>query len=125
MRTAAPIRNLAKASALAALLCGAAPAAMAQAITTAAPQPSGISQEAALSLSARLDALEKRNEELEAQVADLKAQSAAGVQQVRDTVAAQPTVSLANGRPTFATADGNFKFAMRSVVQFDAASYSE
>jgi phosphate-selective porin OprO/OprP len=102
-----------------------APAAMAQAVVTAAPQPSGISQEQALSLAARLDALEKRNEELEAQVADLKAQASAGVQQVRETVAAQPVVSLAGGRPTITTPDGNFRFALRSVVQFDAAHYSE
>ncbi len=125
MRAAARFSTVAKASALAALMCGAATGAMAQTIATAQAQPSGISQEQALSLSARLDALEKRNEELEAQVADLKAQAAAGVQQVRETVAAQPTVSLANGRPTFTSADGNFKFALRSVVQFDAASYSE
>jgi phosphate-selective porin OprO/OprP len=110
---------------LAALLCGAAPAALAQTVTTAAPQASGVSQEQALSLAARLDALEKRNEELEAQVQDLKAQSVAQVQQVRDTQAAQPTVTVANGRPTVTSPDGNFKFAMRTVVQFDAASYSE
>jgi phosphate-selective porin OprO/OprP len=30
-------------------------------------------------------------------------------------------VSLANGRPTITSADGNFKFALRSVAQLDAA----
>jgi phosphate-selective porin OprO/OprP len=125
MRAAARFQGPIRTAILAGLICGAAPAALAQAIPTASAQPSGISQEQALSLSARLDALEKRNEELEAQIADLKAQAAAGVQQVRQTVAAQPTVSLANGRPTFATPDGNFKVALRSVVQFDAASYSQ
>jgi phosphate-selective porin OprO/OprP len=47
------------------------------------------------------------------------------VQQVREAVAAQPAVSLANGRPTITTPDGTFKFALRTVVQFDAAHYSE
>jgi len=108
---------------LAALFSGVAQAALAQAITTAAPAPSGISQEQALSLAARLDALEKRNEELEAQVADLKAQVSTGQAVVREEIHSQPTVSLANGRPTFASADGSFKVALRSVVQFDAAHY--
>ena len=125
MRSAARLRALANVSALAALMGLAAPAAMAQTIATAAAQPSGVSQEQALSLSARLDALERRNEALEAQVADLKAQAAAGVQQVRETAAAQPVVTIANARPTIASPDGAFRFAVRSVVQFDAASYSE
>ena len=125
MLSPAPFRRTVRAAILAGLLCGAAPAALAQAIPTASTAPSGISQEQALALSARLDALEKRNEELEAQIQDLKGQSSAQVQQVRDTQAAQPTVAIANGRPTFTTPDGAFKFALRSVVQFDAASYSE
>ena len=76
MTAPAPFRTTVRAIAFAGLLCGPAPAALAQAIPTAKPAASGISQEQALSLSARLDALEKRNEELEAQVADLKAQTA-------------------------------------------------
>jgi phosphate-selective porin OprO/OprP len=114
-----------RALAVAGLLCSVAPAALAQVVTTAPPPGSGISQEQALALSARLDALEKHNGELEAQIADLKAQTSGGAQMIRDTQAAQPTVAVANGRPTFTTADGQFKFAVRSVVQFDAASYSE
>ncbi|MFC3070561.1 porin [Phenylobacterium soli] len=118
-----PARRVLPAAILASLFCSVAPAALAQAVTTASPKPSGISQERALALSARLDALEKRNEELEEQIADLKAQVAAGEGQIREQVAAQPTVSLNNGRPTFTSLDGNFKFALRSVVQFDAAHY--
>ena len=112
-----------RAAGLAALLCSVAPAALAQTVTTAQPAPSGVSQEQALSLAARLDALERRNDELEAQVADLKAQVAAGQTAIREEVHAQPTVSLANARPTFATPDGAFKIALRSLVQFDAAHY--
>src|SRR5438270_3713275 len=119
MTTPAWIRT----AALSALFCGVSHAALAQTITTAAPAPSGISQEQALSLAARLDALERRNAQLEAQVADLKAQVSAGQTVIRQEVHAQPTVSLAGGRPAFATPDGNFKIALRSVVQFDAAHY--
>jgi len=112
-------------AALAGLLCSAAPAAMAQAITTAAGQaPSGVSQELALSLAARLDALEQRNQELEEQILALKAGSSAAVQGVRDQLDAQPAVTLNNARPQIATPDGRFKFALRSVVQFDAAHYA-
>jgi phosphate-selective porin OprO/OprP len=124
MISPAQIRRTVRAAALAGLLCSAAPAALAQAIVTANPSASGISQEQALALSARLDALEKRNEELEAQIADLKTASSANVQIVRDQVNAQPTVTLNNARPTITTADGNFKFAVRSLVQFDAAHYN-
>ena len=125
MTAPAPFQTAVRAAVLAGLLCGVAPAALAQAIATATPQPSGISQEQALSLAARLDALEKRNEALEAQIVDLKAQTAGTTQAIRETQAAQPTVTVSNGRPTVTTADGAFKFALRSVVQFDAASYSE
>jgi phosphate-selective porin OprO/OprP len=123
MITPAPLRRTFEAAAWAVLFCSAAPAALAQPVTTARSQPSGVSQEQALALSARLDALEKRNEELEAQIADLKSQVAAGQGQIREEIHAQPTVALANGRPTITTPDGNFKFALRSVVQFDAAKY--
>jgi len=125
MPAAAPFRRTIRAATLAGLLCGAAPAALAQAIPTASTQGSGISQEQALALSARLDALEKRNEELEQQILDLKTASGANVQIVRDQVNGQPTVTLSNARPTVTTADGNFKFAIRSLAQFDAAHYSE
>ena len=120
-----PFRRTVRAAALAGLLCGAAPVALAQAVATAPTQGGGISQEQALALSARLDALEKRNGELEAQIADLKAQTSSATRIIRDTQIAQPSVTVSNGRPTFVTADGTFKFAVRSVVQFDAASYSE
>ena len=98
---------------------------MAQAISTVQSQaPSGVSQELALSLAARLEALEQRNQQLEEQVLALKAGSSAGLQGVRDQLEAQPTVTLNNGRPQIATPDGQFKFALRSVVQFDAAHYA-
>src|SRR5262245_42085368 len=117
-------KTVVRAAALAALLSSVAPAALAQAVSTVREgAASGISQEQALALTARLDALEQQNNELRDQVADLKAQVGAGEQAIRKDVAAQPKVTLSNARPQIATADGNFKFALRSVVQFDAADY--
>lgn len=125
MITSAPTRRTLEAAALAVLFCSTAPAALAQPVSTARNPPSGISEEQALALSARLDALEQRNEELQAQIADLKGQMAAGQGQIREEIHAQPTVALSNARPTITTPDGNFKFALRSVVQFDAAKYDQ
>jgi hypothetical protein len=76
------------------------------------------------------DVLEKENTELKGQVADLTAQVAdlkvstvAEIQDVRQTDNAAPKLSLPGGRPTFATADGNFTASLRGVLQFDAAGY--
>jgi phosphate-selective porin OprO and OprP len=76
------------------------------------------------------DVLEKENTELKGQVADLTAQVAdlkvstiSQIQDVRQTQAAAPKMSLPGGRPTFATADGNFTASLRGVLQFDAAGY--
>lgn len=113
---------LAAASSLA-VLC-AADGAMAQAVSTASAQPSGISQEQALALSARLDALERRNEELEAQIGDLKAQVASGDQAIREQVNAN-SVTIANARPTIASGDGKFTAAFRGVFQLDGAHYDQ
>ncbi|WP_374468903.1 porin [Phenylobacterium sp.] len=114
-----------RAAAVAVLLSSAAPAALAQAVSTAPTQGGGISQEQALSLTARLDALEQQNRDLQAQIEDLKAQSAAGDQAIREQVEAEPKVSLANGRPTFTSADGRFTAAFRGVAQLDAAHYDQ
>jgi phosphate-selective porin OprO/OprP len=124
MFAAAPFHRTIRIAALAGLLCGVAPAALAQAITTANSTASGISQEQALSLAARLDALEKRNDELERQILDLKSQSVAGTQALREEVHAT-TVNLNNGRPTFASGDGQFTASLRGVFQLDAAHYDQ
>jgi phosphate-selective porin OprO/OprP len=111
-------------AALAVLFCGASAAAMAQPVATASTQGSGVSQEQALALTARLDALEQRNSELEERIADLKAQVAAGDQAIRQEVRAT-TVSVANGRPSFASGDGQFTAQFRGVFQLDAAQYDQ
>ena len=125
MTTRVKIQRTLRIAAATGLLCSVAPAALAQTIATANAGSSGITQEQALSLAARLDALEQRNDELEQQILDLKTAAGANVQLVREQVNAQPTVGLNNGRPQIATADGQFKFALRGVAQFDAAHYSE
>lgn len=117
-------RHAVRVGALAALMCGVAPAALAQAVPTASSPAVGISQEQLLALTARLDALEKRNEELEAQILDLKGQTASADQAIREQVNAT-TVSLTNGRPTLATSDGQFTASLRGIVQLDAAQYDQ
>lgn len=125
MRALSPSRTI-RAAALAGLFCSAAPAALGQTVSTAPAQASsGISQEQALALSARLDAVEQHNADLEAQIADLKAQVAGGEQQIREEAAAQPKVSLGNGRPTFTSPDGKFSVSLRGVLQLDTALYDQ
>jgi phosphate-selective porin OprO/OprP len=111
--------------ALAALFCGVAPAALAQTVTTSSTQASGISQEQALALTARLDALEQHNADLEAQISDLKAQVAGGEQAIREEIHSQDKVSVAGGKPTFTTADGKWSATLHGVMQFDAAAYDQ
>ncbi len=73
----------------------------------------------------RIEALEARLAELEVQLEDLKASSSADVAEVRRVASEQPVVTVANGRPTIASADGNFRFAIRGLVQYDAAHYEQ
>lgn len=110
-------RLLAAASALAIL--GAAGAALAQPVATASAQPSGISQEQALALSARLDALERRNTELQAELAALKGQVAQAAK------AGPATATLSNARPALASDDGRFTAQFRGVFQLDGAHYDQ
>lgn len=106
------------------LLCGVASPALAQAVPTSPTTGGGISQEAALSLTARLDALERRNEELERQVQELKTQTTASDQAIRKDLGATKT-TLANARPTIASADGKFTASFRGMIQLDAARYDQ
>jgi phosphate-selective porin OprO/OprP len=98
-------------------------AAHAQAMATAGSPPVGVSQEQFLSLMGRLEALERRNSELEAEIRQVKAQAEAAGPPKPEPTAAQAT--LANGRPTLATADKEFSASLRGVVQIDAARYDQ
>src|SRR5262249_48530833 len=93
-----------------------------QAPPRSAPQAQA-DREAAL--EAQVQALQEQLSAIQAQLQDLKASEAADVADVRRVQASVPTVSLANGRPIFATADNQFRFAVRSVVQWDAAHYDQ
>jgi phosphate-selective porin OprO/OprP len=72
---------------------------------------------------ARIEALEAQIQALASEVQDLKASESAGFKAVRSDAGALPKVSFPNGRPTIASADGDFKVAIRTVVQFDGAHY--
>ncbi len=62
---------------------------------------------------------------LEGQVIDLKRAQSAAYADIQAQRNSDVKVSLANARPTFATADGAFSFSPRSLLQFDAAYYSQ
>lgn len=107
-----------------ALLCGAATPALAQAVSTAPAVGSGVSQEQALALSARLDALERQNAELARRVEELTAQTAAGDAAIRKDLG-KAKVSMDNGRPAFASADGRFTASLTGFFQLDGALYDQ
>ncbi|HEX3917844.1 MAG TPA: porin [Caulobacteraceae bacterium] len=61
--------------------------------------------------------------QLQAEVTDLKATTITQLGDVRQTEAQAPRVSFPGGRPTFATADGNFTASLRGQLQLDTAAY--
>ena len=79
---------------------------------------------AAAPVQAPPSAAQAEVEELRAQIADLKVQTAAGFSTVREEIPST-TVSLANGRPSFATADGRFSATLHAVMQLDTAAYEQ
>jgi len=72
----------------------------------------------------RIAELETLVKDLAQQIEDLKTQTNSAVSDVRNQVNANAT-ALASARPTISTADGTQKFAVRGLVQFDAAAYDE
>jgi phosphate-selective porin OprO/OprP len=72
----------------------------------------------------RIARLEASLAELQEQLADLKASTAASVGQVRQQQQAT-TVTIASGRPTIASGDGAFTASFRGVFQLDGALYSQ
>ncbi len=103
------MKMILRTSLVAALMTGAASAAMAQ--TT----------------DERIAALEARIAGMSSELAELKAATSKADQDLKKQVAtAQATqLTLAAGRPTAATADGTQRFAIRAIGQFDAAAYDE
>lgn len=66
----------------------------------------------------------ERLDALEAQLADLKQATAADAADVRTIVQTVP-VTIANGRPQIASSDGENRFAVRGLIQYDGAIYNE
>lgn len=60
---------------------------------------------------------------LQAQVTDLKATTVTQIGDVRQSVSNLPVISFPNGRPTFATPDGQFTTSLRGQLQLDTAAY--
>ena len=77
------------------------------------------------SRAARIATLEARLAEIEAQLADLKESTAADSTDVRRIQSEAPQVTVANGRPAVSTSDGQFRFALRGLVQYDVAQYDQ
>jgi phosphate-selective porin OprO/OprP len=70
----------------------------------------------------RIAALEAKIAALSGELAELKTETTKADQALRKEMGAK--AALSNGRPTLTGSDGS-KFAIRSVLQFDAASYDE
>jgi phosphate-selective porin OprO/OprP len=116
-------RRLTRAALIAALLSGAATAALAQAPVSTAPR----SNAATASTEDKLQALEAEVEALKAQLADLKASTVAEIKDVRDSTPPKPTgsISIVKGSPTFSSADGSYTASLHGVLQFDTAAYDQ
>jgi phosphate-selective porin OprO/OprP len=114
-----PAGRLARAALIGALLASASGAAYAQDAVRTSPRA-----DVPTTVDAKIEALEAEVEALRAQLQDLKASTVAEIKDVRATGNAEPQVSLNNARLQVSADNGNFKLALRSVVQFDAADYS-
>jgi phosphate-selective porin OprO/OprP len=102
------------------LFAGVATAALAQPAATPAPDDR----------DARINQLEAEVQDLAAEVADLKRGQAAQIQtlsNVESSQPAKPTVvaTIAGGRPTISSTDGQFTATLHTVMQLDAAQYDQ
>ncbi len=82
--------------------------------SSVAPTPAG----PAMTMAEMQDKIEEMQRQLDF-MKQVAAEQTAGVSAVQ----ARPAVTLPNGRPTFATADGNFSATLNGVIQFDAGNY--
>jgi phosphate-selective porin OprO/OprP len=60
-----------------------------------------------------------------AALADLKRSTSAQYADINKRLAGQTKTSLANGRATFTSADGDFSLSLRALVQFDAGYFAQ
>ena len=87
-----------------------------------APANDGLPESAPPRVRMSQEEMQERIEELQRQLDFMKqvaAEQTSGVASVQ----ARPAVTLPNGKPTFATADGNFSATINAVLQFDAGNY--
>ncbi len=73
---------------------------------------------------ARLQALEDELANVNAQLGDLKRSQSDQYGDVNRQLSAVQ-LKIDNGRPTITTSDGNFTFALRTLVQYDSAYYAQ
>jgi phosphate-selective porin OprO/OprP len=112
----------------AALLAGTASLALAFGAQAAGkPASSGTSaaQSASNDTDAKIQALESEIQDLSNQVQDLKRSTADQYIDTQKQQAAAVKVTVANGRPTFSSADGKFTASIRALGQFDWGYFSQ
>jgi phosphate-selective porin OprO and OprP len=88
--------------------------------------PASSAEDATSDTSARIAVLEARLAEMQAEIAALREQAQSAHSQTAPNAAQadnEPRLSLANGRPTIASADDRFRFALRGMLQYDVAHY--
>ena len=74
---------------------------------------------------ARLKALEEQIQGLSDQVQDLKRSSGDQYTDIQNQQANAVKVTISNGRPTIASADGDFSASIRALVQYDFGYYMQ
>jgi len=73
----------------------------------------------------RIDTLQQQIDDLSAQVTDLKRSTSNQYADMKNQPPPEAALSLKGGRPTFQSADGDFSLAIRALVQYDTAYYSQ
>ncbi|HUO98628.1 MAG TPA: porin [Rhizomicrobium sp.] len=73
----------------------------------------------------RIKALEEQVQDLSNQVQDLKRSTSDQYTDIQNQQSQAVKVGIVNGRPTIASADGDFSLALRTLVQFDTAYYMQ
>lgn len=107
------------------LLAGASVLATASAAQAAKTASDGTSATTSTATDARIQAIEEQIQTLSGQVVDLKRSSGDQYTDIQNQQSNAVKVTINNGRPTITSADGDFSAAIRALVQFDYAYYSQ
>jgi len=78
--------------------------------------------------SSSISAIQEQLDSFGKQLAEMKASqetASSDIATLKKPTGSTVVPKLSNGRPTFATADGNFTAGLKAVVMFDAASYMQ